>query len=348
MNSAEWLRMAFVQLLLCVGLSGTAAAQEFEIRGPAGTEIFVVTEKGRRLLATLDADGRAMVPFQGISTGRELEVFIETCEGRMVAVLVERGRNDEACDDAPPFTGRCKCVRPGVFLTWGRLQRLSITGSGQVSIEGPPASDGVGWGVGWLLGGDFGLASLSDADDACDTVRRELEVMGLTAACDSDTTVDAWGADLSVTFLRFGVVKAGYLDIGRVSLIASAAAPPVSAVVNAQLGRVRGVTLTGGLRFPLGPVVPFAEAGIWRWSAHSSAILDVSGPAPFATTFSEDNDGWDPVFGLGMEFWPLNNFGVTAGTRFVRLKANELPGVDDAPVSESFRMFFVGLKFGLR
>ena len=132
------------------------------------------------------------------------------------------------------------------------------------------------------------------------------------------------------------------------SLIASGAAPPVSAVVNAQLGRMKGVTFTGGLRFPIGPVIPFAEAGIWRWSAPSSAIIEITGPTPFSTSFSEDNSGWDPVFAFGAEFWPVRNLGVTAGARFVRLKANELPGVDDAPVSESFRMVFVGLKFGIR
>ncbi len=349
MHPVQCLRIVLVQLLLCLATAASAAAQDFEIRGPAGMQVFLVTEKGRTPVATIGADGRATVPVKSIGSGKELEVLIETCDGKMVAVLVERGRNDEACEDAPPFSGRCKCVRPGVFLTAGRLQRLTITGSGQVSIEGAPRdSGGVGWGVGWQVGGDFGWASLSDADAACDTARRQLESLGLNASCNSDTTVDAWGADLGATFLRFLSVKAGYLDIGRVSLIANGATPPTSVVVNAQLGRIRGATFAGGLRFPIGRLVPFAEAGVWRWSAESSAIIEVTGFEPFSTRFSEDNSGWDPIFVFGAEFWPIRHLGVTAGARIVRLNANELPGVDQAPVTESFRMFFVGLKFGLR
>jgi OmpA-like transmembrane domain len=350
MNAVAWCRIILLQLFLVGATATAAAAQPFEIRGPAGMDVFVVTEKGRTPLVTLDSDGRGTARSNALPDGKELEVLIETCEGKMVAVLVERGRNDEACDDAPPFSGRCKCVRPGVFLTAGRLQRLTISGSGQVSIEGQAEQDreGVGWGVGWLAGADFGWASLSDADAPCDTARTELESLGLTASCNSDTTVDAWGADLTVTFLKFGAVKAGYLDIGRVSLIASGAAPPVSAVVNAQLGRIRGVTLTGGLRFPIGRFVPYADAGVWRWSAESSAIIDLTGPVPFSTSFSEDNNGWDPVFAVGAEFWPLRNLGIIAGARFVRIQADELPGIEADSVSDSFRMVFVGLKFGLR
>ena len=345
MHSPQWIRITIFQMLLCGAFAAVATAQDFEIRGPAGLDLFFVTEKGRIPLVTIGANGRAMVPVKPIGTGKDLEVLIETCDGKMVAVLVERGRNDEMCDDTPPFSGRCKCVRPGVFLTTGRLQRLTINESGQVAIEGTPAPSGPGWGVGWLVGGSAGRASLSDADDACAQVRNGLQAAGMTSSCTSDTSVDTWGLDLGATFLRFVEVKAGYLDIGRISLIASGAAPPASAVVNAQLGRVRGATFSGGLRFPVGPVVPFAEAGVWRWSAKSSAIVEISGPSPFATSFSEDNSGWDPVYAFGVEFWPLRTLGVTAGARFVRLKANELPGIDEAPVSESFRTVFFGLRF---
>lgn len=348
MNAVAWCRIILLQLVLVGSTAAAAVAQDFEIRGPAGMDVFLVTEKGRAPLVTLDADGRGTARANALPGGRELEVLIETCDGKMVAVLVERGRNDEACDDAPPFSGRCKCVRPGVFLTAGRLQRLTISGSGQVSIEGQPQREGVGWGVGWLAGGEFGWATLSDADEPCNTARAELQSLGLAAACDSDTTVDAWGADLTVTFLRFGAVKAGYLDIGRVSLIASGAAPPVSAVVNAQLGRIRGVTLTGGLRFPIGRFVPYADAGVWRWSGDSRATVELTGPVPFSTSFSEDNSGWDPVFAVGAEFWPIRNLGITAGARFVRIQADELPGIEVDSVADSFRMIFVGVRFGLR
>lgn len=349
MNSRHWIRITILQIFLCAATAAMATAQDFELRGPAGLDLFLVTEKGRTPLVTVGADGRATVPVKPIGPGKDLEVLIETCDGKMVAVLVERGRNDEMCDDAPPFTGRCKCVRPGVFLTTGRLERLTINESGQVAIEGTPVRSGTaGWGVGWLVGGEAGRASLSDADDACNIAKNGLQAAGLPSACTSDTTVDTWGLDLTATFLRFVQVKAGYLDIGRVSLIASGAAPPTSAVVNAQLGRVRGATFVGGLRFPLGPVVPFAEAGVWRWSGKSSATVEISGPEPFATSFSEDNSGWDPVYAFGAEFWPLRAVGFTAGARFVRLKANELPGIDQAPVSESFRTVFFGLKFRIK
>jgi hypothetical protein len=341
------IRISIVLFLFCSVTATAAAAQDFEIRGPAGLDVFFVTEKTRVPLVTVGSDGRATVPVKTIGPGKDLEVLIETCDGKMVAVLVERGRNDEACEDAPPFTGRCKCVRPGVFLTTGRLERLTITGTGQVAIEGTAPRSTPGWGVGWLVSGDAGSASLSNAGAVCDMARRELQSMGLTASCDTDSTVDAWGADLGVTFLRFVQVRAGYLDIGRISVIGSAAAPPTSAVLNAQLGRTRGVTFTGGLRFPVGPFVPFADAGIWRWSADSSTMVEISGPAPFSTRFSENNSGWDPVYAFGADFWLLRNFGLTAGGRFVRVKANELPGVDEAPVSETFRMVFVGLKFRL-
>jgi hypothetical protein len=339
-------RIGILSAFLCAATAVTASAEEFEIRGPGGLQVFAVTDKGRVPLTTIGSDGRAAVPLAPIDRGKQLEVLIETCDGKMVAVLVERGRSDEACEDVPPFSGRCKCVRPGVFLTWGRLQRLTITGTGQVSIEGPAERSGPGWGVGWIAGGDVGWASLSGGDSACETARRELQFLGFTASCNSDTTVNAWGADFGVTVVRIVSVKVGYLDFGPVSLTASGAAPPLSAVANAELGRTRGVTFTGGLRLPLGRFVPYAEAGVWRWSSTSRAVIDVTGFD--RTTFSDDNSGWDPVFAGGAEIWLLDNFALTAGARLARLKVNELPGVDAAAVTENFRMVFVGIRFGRR
>jgi len=348
MRSVQTLRIAIVLLMLSTGVPAASAAQDLEIRGPAGLEVFVVTDRGRLPLATLEPNGRATVSLKLVAAGKELEVLIETCDGKMVAVLVERGRRDEACDDTAPFSGRCKCVHPGVWLTWGKLQRLTISGTGQVAIEGARERGGAGWGVGWLIDGDVGLASLSDAGDTCDSARADLLSLGLVAACSSDTTVDTFGADVGVTFLRFIALKVGYLDIGRVSVRATGAAPPTTVAIDAHFGRARGVTFVGALRVPVGRLVPFAEAGVWRWTASSSASVAVTGPDPFSTSLSASDSGWDPIVSAGAEFWLLNNLGFSAGVRFVRLEATELAGVEDARGAERFRIVFVGLKFGRR
>jgi hypothetical protein len=184
--------------------------------------------------------------------------------------------------------------------------------------------------VGLLFDVDFSAASREGSRD-CGTLAASARQVGATLTCDATSRMPAWGFSATVTFFRYAGVQIGYLEVGQMRLRADAAAQVVadSFVLGSTFaedrlfGAAHGVTVLGVVRVPLKRVVPFAEAGAWRWSAASSSHSQIANTVDAALTLADEHEtraserGWDPVFGGGVEFWVTRYFAIDAGIRAV-------------------------------
>jgi hypothetical protein len=347
------LRFGRIGVVFCflVGVMGMAAeaVAQVTVTAPPGFEVFAVISKGKVPAATVGANGTATIDFALIDAGKSVDVMIADCQGRMVMVLVEEGRRDEDCESRDQAgKPKCGCRRAAVII-WGRARALTVSPSGQVTVaEGPSTTDGGGSGLGWLIDVDFGSARMNDAEKSCDEVRAGLQTTGLSITCAKDATIPSFSVDAGITFARFLAVKVGYLQLGEVTLEASGSSGTRTLRQTGFFGSTRGVTFVGLLRIPLGPVVPYVEGGVWRWSAESGSTIDFTvGNQTITETFDQDDSGADPIFGGGVEIWFSRIVGISAGVKSVRLSA-EADNDDEGDVDERFTTFFVGLKLGRR
>jgi hypothetical protein len=188
--------------------------------------------------------------------------------------------------------------------------------------------------VGVLFDLDFSSASRAGSRD-CDTLQASARQVGATLTCDASSRTAAWDLSATVTLFRYVGVKVGYLELGQMHLRADAAAQAVtdSFVLGSTFaedrvfGAARGATIVGVVRVPIRRVVPFAEAGLWRWSATSTSHMQIANTVNAALTLADEHDaranehGWDPVFGGGVEFWVTHRFAVDAGVRAIAVGA---------------------------
>jgi hypothetical protein len=208
--------------------------------------------------------------------------------------------------------------------------------------------DDLDWGVGFLVDADIAQAFLADGDKLCREAEEELAVLGAVTTCESETTVDAWSIDGGITVGRFIAAKVGYLDIGRASFDLAGSSGSLAGTAAGHFGRARGATFTLIGRFDIGWFVPYAEGGMWRWTAPTGASASINTTPPFAFSDSADIDSWDPIWGGGAEFWFHRHFGISAGFRNIRLKTDDTVSLTGASMDETFRLIFVGLKIGNR
>ena len=342
------LQIVLISSVLLFALPVLALAQTVEVRGRPGAGLFVVADKGRAPLGTLNDNGQLEVPERLVEEGKSLEVVLESSANAINIALVERGRDNPVC--APDAPTGVSCVRTGTFVTWGRVDRIVISPAGQVTVEGDQGDDdGPRWGVGVIADLDVARAYGSDDDRLCQEAATLIGT-SFTFTCDSQSDTDAFNAALSVTFLRLVAVKVGYLDIGRQDFSLSGNLSPGSAVtITGRVGRTRGLTFTGVVRLDVGwAVVPFVEAGVWRWSTDVTASVAVTGVAPTTAETSRSLTGWNPVVGGGVEFWPTRYVGLHGGVKWVRVEeeVSDLNGLLD--LDDRYRLIFVGLKIGTR
>ena len=338
--------------LAIVGLPGHAQAQA-QINAPAGIDIFAIAGAGKVRVATVGANGSAEVPATAAAVGARLEVVVQTCEGMMSVVLIQEGQTDPDCGNAPAGAGapqpRCTCRRSGVFLIWGSGAVVTVSPAGTVTLAGQPGTAvGGGFPIGVIIDLDVARASIGDADAKCDDNNSLALEFDLTPNCTFDGTGGAFSADVGVLFGRFLAVKVGFLRIGENTIDAEATSSTLRLTANGRFGPVTGATFVGSGRVPLGPVVLFGEAGMWRWSGESRSTLALfSGSQQLgADTFTQENSGWDPIVGGGVELWFTPNVGISGGLRRVSLNA-EATG-EEGDVDEHYTITFVGLKLGWR
>ncbi len=340
----------FIALLL-VGMPDRAQAQ-VQVTAPSGVDIFVIAAKPKVRVATVGTDGTANVAANATAPGTELQVVIVRCAGTMSIVLIERGRTDPDCENAPAGEQpRCNCDPSGVFIVWGRDTAITVSQSGQVTLGGGQTTTaGGGFGdIGWIVDIDVARASQADADNNCDGLKQGLGAEGFNVACTSDGTVRAFSADVGVTFARFFAVKVGYLSLGQVTIDATATRPPVTFTADGHFGSARGVTVVGAVRVTAaGPVVVFVEGGVWRWSAASGSRLEVrvNNQLEASEDLAQDNSSVDPIAGAGVEYWFTPRIGVSGGVRVAWLGAKSTGPEGD--VDKRFTVLFVGLKLGWR
>lgn len=343
-------RVAVVGGFLCALLAVAAdAAAQMTITAPPGFEVFAVIDKGKVPAATVGSNGTATINFDLINAGKSVDVMISDCQGRMVMVLVEEGRRDEDCESRDQAgKPKCGCRRAAVII-WGRARALTVTPAGQVTVtDGPSSTSGGGSPVGWLLDVDFGSARMSNSDESCNEVIAVYQPIGITPVCSKDANVPFFSADGGITFARMLAVKAGYLQVGQVTLDLNGSSGNRSVTQTGFFGPTRGVTFTGVLRIPAGPIVPFVEAGVWRWSARSGSTVNLTIAGQAANeSFEQEDSGVDPIFGGGLEIWFSPVVGISAGVKTVRMVA-ESEDDDEGDVGERFTALFVGLKIGRR
>lgn len=214
----------------------------------------------------------------------------------------------------------------------------------------------------WLLDVNYNAAARLGANNDCDDLRAQARSSGGTLSCAADSRVPAWSAGGGLMFLDRVGFKLGYLDYGDIALHAAgdttSAGPSGqdgrSAVINttftydAELGHARGITLVGVVRAPIGRVVPFVEAGVWRWWVRevesSEFALTINGRPLDSAALNDDRQmaSWDPVLSGGAEVWLTKMLAVSGGVRFVRLRtANQ-------DVDERFAGVFFGVRISPR
>ena len=346
---ARHIRRLIPIALTCLGTvawPALAAAQDVQVRGPANAEIYVVTDRGRVLLGTLGTDGEARIPERLVDKDKELQVVLnEGTTGTGIA-LVERDRHDDTCLDTSPAGSRCQYT--GTFVRWGRVSRLSISPAGQVAVEGGrlDGRDRLDWGPGWMASGTVGQGFMNNSDRLCAQGLASISAVAVTASCSSDTRPRTWSADIGATFFRFGVVKAGWIDVNSVGYTLTASNGLTTGEAVGSFGRARGPVFLAGVRFDVGPVVPYVEAGVWRWTASSRLNATATTTPAFFFAQTQSDSAWDPVFGAGLDVWVVRYVGVTAGVRWVKLQTDG--SSVRQPVDQSFTIASVGLKIGKR
>jgi hypothetical protein len=334
--------------LACVA-PAAALAQTVEIKARPRASLFLVTDRGRVSLGTLNGSGELDVPRRLIDTGKELEVVLESSADGVDVALVERGRIDPVCGlDAPRGMS---CVRTGTYLKWGTVEKFTVSEAGHVTLEGQQVErdEGMRWGVGGIIAIDGTRAFLPNDDRLCREARSLVGGNSLTFTCVTDSSTDAFGVGAGLTFLRFVSLNVGYLEVGSLGfqLTGEQNGTPVSAT--GRIGRTRGPTFTGAVRADVGwPVVPFVEAGAWRWATNVSGGVSMNGALPTSVLVTRSLSGWNPIYGGGIEFWPARYVGIHTGVKWIHID-QELPDLNGLlNLDNSFRMVFVGLKFAVR
>jgi hypothetical protein len=340
------LRIRFVAVLILSALPAIAYAQTVEVRGRPRAGLFVVSDKGRVSLGALNDSGELDVPERLVESGRSFEVMLESSATAIDIALVERGRDNPVC--APDAPTGVTCTRTGTFVTWGRVDRIIISPAGQVTVEAQEEEDGANWGLGVIVDLDVARAFVTNDDRLC---REAGTLIGspVTFTCEVDSATDAFNAAASVTFLRLVAVKVGYLDMGRLDFGLSGNLAGSDVTITGRVGRTRGPTFSGVLRLDVGwAVVPFVEAGVWRWSTDVAAAVAATGPPPTSVETTRSLNGWNPLVGGGVEVWPTRYLGVHAGIKWVSVEEeiSDLNGLLD--LDDRFRLVFVGLKIGAR
>jgi len=256
-----------------------------------------------------------------------------------------------------------------ILLFSSSVMNLSAAAAGQdarpqptapiISVRSPaPASRTV-----WLLDVSYNTAARLGASSDCDELQEQARSTGGTVLCSTDSRVPAWSAAGGLMFLDRVGFKVGYLDYGDIALHAAGDNTTMgprpgqdgrTAVINttfsydAELGHARGVTLAGVVRAPLGRVVPFVEAGVWRWWVReverSQFALTINGRPLDAASVNDDRTmaSWDPVLSGGAEVWLTKMIAVNGGVRFVRLRTG------NQDVNERFAGVFFGVRLSPR
>jgi hypothetical protein len=322
----------------------SATAQTVEVRAQPGATVLAVTDAGRVPLGTLNPQGELHVPIRLLDRDDEFEIVLEKVpEGTHIA-LVERGRADPICtSDAAP---RVTCVSTGRFVRWGRVERIAVSEAGRISIEqGDADDDGLRWSPGLIVSAEGARTFVSNDDRLCREAGAFVDP-GLGFVCDTESSTDAFGASVGVTVVRFLSLQAAYLDVGRLGFNLGGTVDGAPVEITGRLDRTRGPMFTAAVRADVGwPFVPYFEAGVWKWDTNIRGDVSVNGTT---TQINRSIGGWAPVFGAGIEVWPVRYLGFHAGVKTVRLdeEISDLSGLLNR--DERFTMATVGLRFGIR
>jgi len=213
------------------------------------------------------------------------------------------------------------------------------------------ASSGSSTPIGWQFDINVSDVIRSGTND-CDALQASAHQVGATMTCDTTSRMPAWDLNATMTLYKFVGVKIGYLDVGQVRVRANAAAEAVSDTFvigstfaqDSVFGRARGVTLLGVARLPMRRLVPFAEAGVWRWSANNASHTQVGNTVNAVPTLVDVHDAsatiqnWDPIVGGGVEVWLSKSVAVDAGLRSILVSAS----------NERMHQRFTSMSFGIK
>ena len=330
--------------LLSLATPAVAFAQTVEVKAQPGATVLAVTAEGRVPLGTVTPSGELHVPQRLLDRDKEFEIVLETVpEGTHVA-LVERGRTDPMCSSPPAM--RVSCVRTGTFVRWGRLDRITVSDAGQVTVDQDADRDtGLRWRPGVIVSAEGARTFVSNDDRLCREARGLVDP-GLGLVCDTESSTDAFGASIGITVARFLALQGAYLDVGKLGFNLSGSANGQPVAVTGGLDRTRGPMFSATVRADVGwPVVPYFEAGAWKWSTKVHANVMANGST---TPINRSLGGWAPVFGGGVEIWPVRYLGFHAGVKWIKLdeELSDVSGLLDR--DERFTLVNFGLRFAIR
>jgi hypothetical protein len=161
--------------------------------------------------------------------------------------------------------------------------------------------------------------------------------------------VTTFNVETGLTVGRYLSARAGWLRIGLARLNAFGDATDIDRFRQSHFfGATNGATVIGSVRYPvrwrLGDLAPFAEYGVWRWTAASgsSTLLFPKGaPPPEDAAVHPSTSGWDQIYGAGVEWMLRPEFGVTVGARTTTLAHANHP--DGANLDQRFTVVLFGL-----
>lgn len=237
---------------------------------------------------------------------------------------------------------RTRCTARLVLICLAALAHAHLA----ASQTRPPADRTTTRSDNWLVGVDTGAAFMANPEEDCILIRNATRDSALDIQCITDHRMPFWSAGSTKVFAGVITVSGGYLDIGRATLEVVGTGPGSVVAIDGEFGRTRGVTVTAGLRRRFGRAAAFADAGLWRWAATTTARTRVNLGGVSSTSVEVDEDsGWDRVVRAGVEVWLASRVALDGGLRFAWAQsgsADDLGGVD-----ERFTILFVGLKLGL-
>ena len=176
---------------------------------------------------------------------------------------------------------------------------LSLLGGQALAQTGPEPRFYVGGALGW-----------ADVD---------IDAPAGATTFSSDNNTSAWKAFGGFNFSRHFGLELGYVDFGRIDFAGTVGAVPIagSADVTAWTLNVVGT-------IPIQNFDIFGKAGLYHWKTKGSAFAGGVG-------LVADDDGNDPMFGVGVRYNFTRNFGV-------QLEAEHFSG------SDKINLFSVGLR----
>jgi hypothetical protein len=220
--------------------------------------------------------------------------------------------------------------------------RASVPQQGGSSIASPLSTFGLD-----LHAMAFGALSqlgstTSHCSDVVDSIRQINPALPTT--CSFPNRTGSWGIGAGIGFTSFASFDVRYHVVRKLTLTATAPIDTTT-TINSTLdfGPFHNWELVAVGAIPIGPLVPFFEAGAARWHLETAADLNIihNGQKAFDAPSGTADDGWSPLWGAGIRFRLGSHVAATVGYERVMIRK-------DQTLREHYDEIRVGITVGTR